>query len=69
MKDLTIHHFIAESQNKYFKYTKENLSVNECVVVLDFAENCFIEQDAVQKFSMEQLSGDNPPICYLLFTV
>ena len=51
IKDLTNHNFIAESHNKYFKYAKEDLSVNECVVVLDFAENFyFIVQDAVQCF-------------------
>ena len=51
IKDLNIHHFIAESQNKYFKYAKENLSVNVSVIVLDFAGNySFIVQDAVQGF-------------------
>ena len=48
---LTVHHFIAESQNKYFKYAKDNLSEGEHVTVLDFAENySFIVQDAVQGF-------------------
>ena len=37
IRNLTVHHFIAESQNKYFKYTKDNLSEGECVTVLDFA--------------------------------
>ena len=70
VKDLTIHHFIAESQNKYFKYAKENLSVNECVVVLDFTENyCFIVQDAVQSFKWNSFQATIHPfvICNLLF--
>ena len=51
IKDLTIHHFIAESKNKYFTYAKENLSINECLVVLDFAENySSIAQDVFQDF-------------------
>ena len=47
IRNLTVHHFIAESQNKYFKYAEDNFSVVECVTVLDFAE---IVQDAVQGF-------------------
>ena len=51
IRNLTVHHFIAESQNKYFKYAKDNLSEGERVTVLDFAENySFIVQDAVQGF-------------------
>ena len=51
IRNLTVHHFIAESQNKYFKYAKDNLFEGECVTVLDFAENySFIVQDAVQGF-------------------
>ena len=51
IRNLTVHHFIAESQNKYFKYAKDNLFEGECVTVLDFAKNySFIVQDAVQGF-------------------
>ena len=51
IRNLTVHHFIAESQNKYFKYAKDNLSEDECVTVLDFADiYSFIVQDAVQGF-------------------
>ena len=51
IRNLTVHYFIAESQNKYFKYTKDNLSEGKCVTVLGFAENySFIVHDAVQGF-------------------
>ena len=40
IRNLTVHHFIAESQNKYFKNAKDNLSEGYS----------FIVQDAVQGF-------------------
>ena len=51
IRNLTVHHFIVESQNKYFKYAKNYLSEGECVTVLDFADNySLIVQEAVQGF-------------------
>ena len=51
IRNLTVHYFTAKSQNKYFKYVKDNLSEGEGVTVLDFAENySFIVQDAAQGF-------------------
>ena len=51
IRNLTVCHFIAESQNTSFKCAKDNLSEGEYVTVLNFAENySFIVQDAVQDF-------------------
>ena len=48
---LTEHHYIAKSQSAYFKHRKASLTSDECVIVLDFAENyAFIVQDAAQSF-------------------
>lgn len=43
------HHFIAKAQSQFFIELKENLQQNQCIALLDFAENCnFIVQDAIQ---------------------
>ena len=48
---MTERHFIAKSQSEYFKRKKASLTTDECVIVLDFAENyAFIVQDAAQSF-------------------
>ena len=48
------HHFIAKAQANHLKMTKENLSENELIILLDFAENySFVVQDAVQGFHWE----------------
>ena len=45
------HHFIAKSQNQYLKDLKASLKPNECIIILDFAENfSFVVQDAAQAF-------------------
>ena len=45
--DLTEHHYVSKCQSEFFKQRKASLANNECVVVLDFAENySFIVQDA-----------------------
>ena len=48
------HNFIAKAQANHLKMTKENLSENELIILLDFAENySFVVQDAVQGFHWE----------------
>ena len=48
------HHFIAKAQANDLKITKENLSENELIILLDFAENyAFVVQDAVEVFHWE----------------
>ena len=48
------HHFIAKAQANHLKMAKENLSENELIMLLDFAENySFVVQDAVQGFHWE----------------
>lgn len=45
------HSFIATKQSAYLRHMKENLPLNECIVLCDFAENyCFVLQDAAQGF-------------------
>ena len=48
------HHFTAKAQASHPKMAKENLSENELIILLDFAENySFAVQDAVQGFHWE----------------
>ena len=48
---LTEHHYVAKKQVEFFKQLKENIQFEECVVMLDFAENySFLVQDAAQGF-------------------
>ena len=45
---------IAKAQANHLKMAKENLSENELIILLDFAENySFVVQDAVQGFQWE----------------
>ena len=45
------HHFINKAQSAFLRNLKENLLQNECIILLDFAENySFIAQDAVQGY-------------------
>ena len=44
-------HFTAKNQNQYLKGLKASLKPNECIIILDFAENfSFVVQDAAQAF-------------------
>ena len=48
---LTEHNFIAKSQSKFFKDQNDTLNQDECILVLDFAENySFVTQDRAQGF-------------------
>lgn len=45
------HSFITKQQNLYFNHIKENLKLNEFLVVLDFSENyTFTIQDEIQAY-------------------
>ncbi|XP_033127584.1 uncharacterized protein LOC117125231, partial [Anneissia japonica] len=49
--NLRDHHFISKAQAKYLTELKNNLSEDEVLILLDFAENySFVVQDAVQGF-------------------
>lgn len=51
LHELTEHHYIAKKQGQFFKDLKSSLDTNECVLVLDFAENySFVVQDCAQGF-------------------
>ena len=48
---LTEHYLITKNQNLYLKGLKASLKPNECIIILDFAENfSFVVQDAAQAF-------------------
>ena len=48
---ITKHSYIARNQSKYLKNLKENLSINEVIVLGDFAENYqFLIQDEIQGY-------------------
>ncbi|XP_047129865.1 uncharacterized protein LOC124809907 [Hydra vulgaris] len=48
---ITCHSFIAKSQSSYLKHLKETLSIDEAIVLVDFAENyTFVVQDEVQSY-------------------
>lgn len=51
VSNLTLHHFIADTQKRYLNYCKDNLTVSECIILMDFSENySFIIQNSVQAF-------------------
>ena len=48
---LTSHSFISKAQSSHLKYLKQNIKPEECIILLDFAENySFLAQDEVQSF-------------------
>jgi len=50
-ESLTTHHYIAHNQSAYLSHLKDNLPEDECIILLDFAENfSFVIQDAAQGF-------------------
>jgi hypothetical protein len=49
LQQLCRHHYISDKQGKFFKQLKENLKEEECLILLDFAENySLMIQDEVQ---------------------
>ena len=39
LKKFLLHHFIYKQQDNFLKNKKETLNDNECIIILDFAEN------------------------------
>ena len=55
---LTEHHFIAKSQSNFFKKEKDTLNQDECILVLDFAENySFVIQDCAKGLHWNNLQA------------
>ena len=51
LDSITLHSFIAKKQSQYLKELKEELSQNQVIVLVDFAENHnFLVQDEVQSY-------------------
>ena len=49
--NLTTHSFVAKSQAQYLKKRKKELKENECIILLDFAENYhYMVQDEIQGY-------------------
>lgn len=49
--DLSQHHYIKEAQSLYLRESKQNLTCNTCIILMDFAENyTFLIQDAIQGY-------------------
>lgn len=62
--DLNLHDFIAKSQSRFFLNCREELNLDEAVVILDFAENySFVVQDAVQGFHWNNDQATLHPFC------
>ena len=68
MNLLTTHSYITKCQEKYLKHKKENLAMNEAIVLGDFAENYqFIMQDEIQSNHWSKTSCTfHPIVIYLL---
>lgn len=48
---LAVHHYIAKHQSQYLKTLKNNLTPQECIMILDFSENySFLVQDCAQGY-------------------
>lgn len=59
---LTVHEYISKHQSRYLTELKSVLSPNECIVLLDFAENySFIVQDAAQGYHWENTQATLHP--------
>ena len=57
------HHFIAKAQANHLKIAKKNLSENELIILLDFAENySFVARDAVHEFHWENSQATLHPL-------
>ena len=67
---LTEHHFIAKSQNQYLKDLKALLKPNECIIILDFADNfSFVVQDTAQAFHWNNLHIIGIGLLHVLVTI
>jgi len=68
LQELCRHHFVCEKQGKFFKSLKERLTLGECIVLLDWAENHkLLIQDEVQShhWSGQQATLHNMVVYYI----
>ena len=68
LKKLKYHDFIAKTQAKFMKDTKQSLKPGEYLVIADFSENfSFIVQDEVQSFHWNNNQATiHPFVCYYM---
>lgn len=66
ISSLTSHSYLAKSQGRFLKQMKSELERDECIVLLDFAENYkFVVQDEVQSFHWNnQMCTLHPAVIY-----
>ena len=66
--ELIKHHFIAKKQSEFLRVKNASLKFDEAVLILNFAENySFVCVRLYPKLSLEQCSGSNPSLCFILF--
>lgn len=64
---LTLHHFIADTQKRYFSDCKSNLAFDTCIILMDFSENySFIIQQSIQAFYYNNSQATVHPFCIYL---
>lgn len=60
--NLTSHHYTAKHQSAYLRLSKEGLTKEKLVILMDFAENySFVVQDAIQSFHWENSQATMHP--------
>ena len=67
LQQLCRHHYISDKEGKFFKQLKENLKEEECLILLDFAENySLMIQDEVHShhWSCQQATLHNVVVYY-----
>ena len=64
---LTAHHFISKHQSAYLSKLEEELTPDEVIIILDFAENySFIVQDAAQGYHWDKTQATlRPFVAYM----
>ena len=62
--DLTLHHFVADTQKAYLSFCKNNLEYDTCIIEMDFSENhSFVIQESVRAFYYNNLQATIHPFC------
>jgi hypothetical protein len=59
---LTVHDYVSRHQSRYLTDLKVSMSTNECIILLDFAENySFVVQDAAQGYHWDNTQATLHP--------
>ena len=61
LDNITSHSFIAKSQSSYLKHLKETISIDEAIVLADFAVNyTFVGEDEIQSYHCKSQCSLHP---------